>query len=328
MKKQLMISTALLASTTPMVAMANIKTDETTNPTELNIQTKDITENLYIARNMLIEFSDEPYDPWLWSYGFEDVLIVVPDIQQLYLNDDELSYGYDNHLSDDAYRVGIEMDIELEYSVEWDNESNDDSIIINKENTPLYLENINGRLEWTENVASFIEKDHLWWDDEWVYDLSLIGEGLMKDLRIREDTYAEILIIVQEYVSMVKPFIINGNITWTENIFSPIKYTESWKISEDSYSNEISVYAQRYEIGNTDPSLESLFYFDYLIEEDTFDSPIIEEPIIEEPIIEESNSGLSPGEITGIVIGSIAAAAAMIGLGFGISSISSKKTPE
>lgn len=311
MKKQVITSLALIALTTPLVAMANIGTNEVPkvgdNPTELNIKTKNITENLNRARDSLLLHDGNSHDNPLWSYRFEDVIIIIPDISGLYLNDRDLSSDPGYYREDNTFRVGLRMNIKMKHSFSWDDNNN--SAITNSIYNPLHL-STDKRLHWDEgSTYRAISKngiDSL--GQEWTYDLSSINDYLMRDHYFVGSNLTEVESLVGRYKETVKPLIVNGTVSWKEGTPATTitEYSESVEIVSDS-KNKISVYGQRFHSYNQPPN-DTLFEEKYLIETDTFETKTIN----------KAKTGLSGGEIAGIVVGSIAGAALIGGTTFGI----------
>ncbi len=308
MKKQLIISTVLLAITTPIITMTNTETNWTENKTELNIQTKDITENLYRAKKSLL-FNG--YEEDRLDYEFEDVIIIIPDIKALDLRGKDLSLDSENFENDNYYRVALRLDIQIEAEI---TSSYEDLILetegtittksdVNRKNDPLYLKKYIGNTnemgweDYYDHYYNEINVDEI--DNEgvnWIYSLESITEYLEKDYSFLGNDLYEVRSLVYTYRRMVSPLIVNGEITYKEeNMISKSEYNKSWKISKKS-NNKISVYGERFECNSShgcNNSTQTLFGPEHLLAEDTF----------------KLNVGLSGGAIAGIVIGSLAGVA-------------------
>ncbi len=290
MKKQLMTSLALLALTTPIVAIANIET-HTENLTETNIQTKDITANLNRAKKQLLSHTENDHNSKYWNLDFDEVKIVVPNISKIYLNDANLSP--DSSGTHDTYRVGIHRDIRYWKEIENSMRNNDgDGIVLNKDTERLYLDYNSGltpKYFWTvvpeDDSLISIGIEESTTPQDWVFDISELGNYLMGDHQFIGPTEAAVEALFTTYWDAVKPFIIEGDITFIPK-GEILEREVTLEIAKDS-KNKIEIYAQRYDSSNL-PSNLSLFEPKYLIAEDTF-----------------KISSLTGGEITAIVVSSV-----------------------
>ncbi len=331
MKKQFKISMVLLALTTPIIAITNKPIKQTQNLTDFNIKTKDVTENLYRARNALSRV-DYDNDASL-DYEFEDVIIIIPDIKILDLRGENLSFDDNDSENEDHYMVGLKTDIQLQYEdqifyqdyILETEETATMKVDLNRLNNPLFLDrninlnssdNNNDQMGWDtyfNRDSNFIEVGAINNEGtDWVYSLETITDYLEKDhYFLGTNDENEVRDMVMTYMRMIEPLIINGKVTLKEEDYSEkYEYSRTYNISKKS-NNKISVYGQRVNYDKNDYNYDlyyemrdNLFRSEHLLAEDTLTQKEINNAI----------PGLSGGAIAGIVVGSIAGAA-LIGAG-------------
>ncbi len=304
MKKNIIIPTTLIAAMTVLWGSLanteikeNLKLDD--NPTQLNIEAKNITNNLNSAFKKMMEFDDE--ETLFSTLEYKDVVMLFPDVQKLYLNDSNLSIS-DTSANDNIFKIGMLMDIDIECY--WTNQEKEETWIYNKIDLPIYLyysTQYETLVWWQWEREVLIDKISKYeTNEEWVYDLSPVTTVLSQDLDvsgINNEFDAQKIFFDYQYLTM--PFIVNQSIT--QKGISPetglvVEYEGSSKIA-DSSKNEISIYAQRdYNSTDLKTSDDDLFKEEYLIATKTFKTEIVNKEL----------PNLSGGAIAGIVIGSLA----------------------
>ncbi len=280
MKKQFIIPIVLLSATMSIVSLSNTKTKSIPNETKIETTTKDIRPNLINAKQELIDsnvVADTDDLKRLNSFEFlDEIIIIIPDIQKLYLNNSNLSPNpSDNH---DAYRVGMEIDLNVLAT----RKKTKDSYSTtpgdhNPFSKPFYLE-----YKTTDDDTSYFSwnnKDQSETltmdktngeivDEEWTYDLSKTTDILKGDYSFDSESL-DIKESVRNYWDIISSFIIEGKISWSEkddldNSFHDEE--KEWRVQNLS-PNDIYLYAQRYE--RSAAPLDDLIDSKYLIVKDS-----------------------------------------------------------
>ncbi len=280
MKKQLIIPIVLLSTIMPIASLINVATNTTSNITTIETTTKDIKQNLVNYQQDLISSNTtSPVENLerLKSFEFsEEIWIVVPDVQKLYLNNkDLLSKSQDQH---DKYRVGMEININVLDTGD-DTEDNESTTLgdHNPFSEPFYL-GYNPNLEdsskfsWSNQKESeklaMNKTDGEIPGEEWTYDLSGIAEILKDDHTLNSST--DIANDANDYWNAVSPFIIQGKVSWSEqdekSDSSYNKKEREWEVQNLS-PNDIYLYGQTYE--GPDLPTDSLINAKYLIDKDS-----------------------------------------------------------
>ncbi len=307
MKKHFIISMALaIATTVALAPLANIETHVDKNQTEFNIKFKDITKNYKNAFDYWFRFEDEfdiSYEMMeIWEqFIFDDMIIIIPDIETLDLKDKSSS---SNPEDDDSYEVALTFDFEISFSI-----TNNNGLDFTYERCIdgiWYLghNDING-IHWSFDPEVINKNIGQIEGEDWIYDFSLFGEYFMKEFSFSSNNFNESIEEFSTWITRAPQLIISGygeypiKLIGMENIeIGNFEYG----ITKD-YKKEISLYGRRFK---NDDSWSNTSVIDdkYLIEIETF----TQEDIDNAKLIDDNqrpNNNLSGGAIAGIVIGSI-----------------------